>query len=256
MMKTNSKGRWAIPVWLATAALTLSACGGGGTASLAQIQSDADGVWRGTATVNSATQNASAVVLPDGQAWVVFSNAAGPTALLQGDLAAKTQAPGYAGVAAHYDLTDGGAFKGNVDWSGSAQPKTQLEITPSNAATPLGQAVFTQWLDPNPTATLDVTGTWQDNTMTPQMSWAIDDKGDVVGTGGGCTYSGKVSVVPDASAVQSVDVTESCSGTDPTETQFNGIVTAGVEASHRQFTLISGASPARALLLSLVLKQP
>ena len=96
---------------------------------------------------------------------------------------------------------------------------------------------------------LSVVGTWTDQLETPLVSWTIDAQGVLSGNSSACDYSGQLSAPAGVTAVQSLTLTETCG---PQITAFKGIVTAGEDAAHRNFSLISTGEPPSALMLSLV----
>ena len=249
-MTMNPWRRWAAPTLVAALMTGLSACGGGGSAAPAsQVQSDADGIWQGTSTVNGGTQSAAAVILPDGQAWMLLGDDSGFKTLVQGEWLAKAAALSFSGTAQWFDLQNAGAKGGVINWQGTATAQSELLIHPDATSNPLGEPQFATWRALQSSPALSVVGTWTDQLETPLVSWTIDAQGVLSGNSSACDYSGQLSAPAGVTAVQSLTLTETCG---PQITAFKGIVTAGEDAAHRNFSLISTGEPPSALMLSLV----
>lgn len=107
---------------LSTAALV--ACGGGGgtdpTPTPALTAANAQGFW---SAPSSATTSVGAVILPNGQAWVIYQTGSTVTALVQGALSVGGTT--FTGVGKHYTLP-GGAVQ---DFNLSATPGGATTIT-------------------------------------------------------------------------------------------------------------------------------
>jgi hypothetical protein len=238
---------------MASASL-LSACGGGGgdppTQPDVQTQAAATGFWRGSAIASGQTQTASAAILPDGDAWIVFADTTGVNLLAHGDWLANTSSLGYSGSAQIYDMVTGARLDATpMPWRGSAQ--SQIQVTMSgDDTTHFGQVTLDTYRAQAMDATLGVAGVWRDVVTpggTPTVDWVVDSAGALTGYSGGCTYAGDLTARQDTPAVWNAAVTETCASA---VTALVGIVTEGADANSRNFTLVS-IDGSQALLLAL-----
>jgi len=184
---------------------------------------DAQGFWSATP---SATTSVGAVILPNGQAWVLYQTGSSVTALAQGALSVSGTT--FTGVGKHYTLP-GGAVQ---DFSLSATPGsvTTTTATPTLINTTTvgtGTSTTLTWsynkTYETPATQASVQGRWSGLQGAVNVSWDIDSAGKLAGTSTtGCTYSG--TITPNASPVAVLDVaiTESCAGTPKT---LSGIAT-------------------------------
>jgi len=196
-------------VWPLFASLSLLACGGG-SSDLANVVSnpvlsDAQGRWHGTLSGGAGNLNASTLILPDGQAWMVYALSGGARRLVQGQF--SVDGTHLTAAAKLFDL-DTGQVTGDLNWSASATAGSQLTLNSSNASL-VGHFTSTSFTSPNSPA-LDVAGVWKDSLETPMTRWSIAGDGTLSGDGIGCTVSGTVLPRSDSAAVAAVRFTETC----------------------------------------------
>lgn len=203
---------------LAVACTLLFACGGGGggspTPTPTPIASGitAQGIWQsgaGAATVSST------VVTDSGQVWSVLTTA-GTTRLVKASLAAS--GTGFTGSGKAFVL--GATTVESVTMTATAVAKSSLSgsISSTTQAEPYSLAYQSRYDTP---ATLaNFTGTWSATLGPGTVSWTISSAGAISGTRTtGCTYTGQLSLRPEARAVADAVITESC----PAVTQLSGV---------------------------------
>jgi hypothetical protein len=202
---------------------------------------NAQGFW--SATPN-ATTGVGAVILPNGQAWVIYQTGSTVTALAQGALSVSGTT--FTGVGKHYTLPAGAV----QDFSLSAIPgsATTTTATPTLINTSkvgAGTETTLTWTYnktyETPATQASVQGRWSGVQGAVSLIWDIDSAGKLAGTSTtGCTYSG--TLTPNASPVAVLDVaiTESCAGTSKT---LSGIATLNAAKTGLSvtYTIAAGA---------------
>ncbi|MEJ8838670.1 hypothetical protein [Ramlibacter sp. AN1133] len=224
-----------LPCALAAVTLALAACGGGGDSGsdggpgvqppapvLVNPALAMQGFWSGAVTTapDGATRS-SAVVMPDGTAWVVFETATATTAVakiaLTGTAVNETDATA-AGSGNYYRLPTATQASTRSAASASATASTKGTFAGSitvtgNAATGFNWASVAGFTTQSLAA--DVVGTWNGSAggSAVQVSWGILSTGALTGNSStGCTYSGTLK--PSAgTAVYDLVVAEDCAGT-------------------------------------------
>lgn len=232
---------------------TLLACGGGGggsattttdvstpstpgTTTSAKL-SDAQGFWSaGLGGSNSAT----AVILPNGQAWVVYQSANTVTALAQAALSLNGAT--YTSVGKHYGLPGGAvqdySFTGNLTGSNTGTLVNTITVG-------TGSATAVTWTYnktyETPATQASVQGRWSGAQGADVLTWDVDANGALAGTSTtGCTYSGTLKPNANPVAVLDVAVTELCAGVSKA---LSGIATVNAAKSGMSvaYTTAAGA---------------
>ncbi len=224
---------------LSTAALV--ACGGGGgadptptpiptptpnpapTPTPTLTVANAQGFWSATP---SATTSVGAVILPSGQAWVLYQTGSTVTALAQGSLSVSGTT--FTGVGKHYTLPGGAeedfsliASPGNA--TATTATPTLINTTTVGTATSSTLTWTYNTTYETPATQASVQGRWSGLQGAVSVMWDVDSAGKLAGTSTtGCTYGG--TLTPNASPVAVLDVaiTENCAGTSKT---LSGIAT-------------------------------
>jgi hypothetical protein len=210
----------------------LAGCGGGGGSSetLVTPSEVMQGFWQGSVSSGpgGATQ-ASAVVLPDGAAWIALESATSSTGLVKlsitGSAASSTTAS-LTGSGQYY--AEGGTTKVATTAAGSANTAGTLSGTitiGTSAASAINWSAGTNYK----TAALqaDVAKSWSaasgDGTLV--TTWTVTSAGALSGSSTtGCTYTGTLQPHGSPIAVFNLAATENCAGTSQTLT---GIATLG-----------------------------
>lgn len=246
---------------IAMFSLALSACGGGGTSASAPgtptpptpdppvtpkpALSDLQGFWNATL---SSTSSASAVILPNGQAWVVYESGGSVTALAQASLSLNNTT--YSGSGKYYSLPVGGV----QDYSMSGTLPAPVAGTLSNSVRiGSGTATAMTWTYnkayETPLSQNSAQGHWSGKLGADNLSWDVDATGTLTGTSTtGCTYSG--TLIPNASAKAVLDaaITETCAGTAQS---LSGIARLSADKSSMSLVYITaGGAQAGAVLLA------
>lgn len=203
---------------IALLSTVLAACGGGGgsadvtapatpapTPTLSNIQ----GFWNATL---SGTSSASAVILPNGQAWVVYEAAGAITALAQASLSVNGTT--YSSSGKYYSLPGGGAqgysLSGTLPVAGSGSLSNSVRIG-SDAATAMTWTYSKAY--ETALSQSSVQGRWSGTLGANSLLWDVDAAGKLTGTSTtGCTYSGSLTVNAAAVAVLDAAITEACAG--------------------------------------------
>lgn len=209
---------------IALLSTVLIACGGGGgadgtvattptptpTPTPAPTLSNIQGFWNATL---SDTSSASAVILPNGQAWVVYEAAGTVVALAQASLGMNDAT--YSSSGKYYSLPGGAvqgySLSGTLPAGGGGSLSNSVRIG-SDAAT----AVTWTYNKAYETALSQssVQGRWRGTLGANSLLWDVDAAGKLAGTSTtGCTYSGALTVNAAAMAVLDVAITEACAGT-------------------------------------------
>jgi hypothetical protein len=246
----NKTTIFAIPA-LVMACAALSACsggsGGGATdvgvgnpttpvATPAAVKlADAQGFWSATL---SATSSASAVILPNGQAWVVYQTGSTITALAQATLSLNGTT--YTSSGKYYSLPAGAvqdySFSGNLI---AGSPGTLANSVTVGSGTPTAVIWTYSKTYETPAVQGSVQGRWSGQQGADSLLWDIDAAGKLAGTSTtGCTYSG--SITPNANPVAVLDValTENCAGASKT---LSGIATLNAAKTGMSLAYTTGA---------------
>jgi len=230
---------------LLAAICVLSACGGGGSGggSTAPDLADAQGRWRGSVVMTADTQNASAVVLPDGDVWMVYQTSSGDRRLVQGALSVNGQQ--LSGSAKLFDLDIGSAL-GDLTLTAQARAGSSLSLNSSDAAR-VGNFSGTSF-EALSTPAISLAGVWSDDINTPTVQWTIAGNGNLTGSGTGCTVSGSVVARADSARVADVQYVETCGGT---VSNWSGVALNGDTANSLRFTLVK-SDRSQALIVALI----
>jgi hypothetical protein len=198
---------------LAASTLALAGCGGGGDSATPPPVTEPttaalQGLWQSPA---GAASTASAIALPNGQLWVITSNA-GVTRLIKVSLSAR--APGFGGSGKSYTL---GSSASAVSTAVSASVVEKSSLSGS-FTTSVGQpetfALAYQSRYDTPAVLSDFAGNWQAPLGPGVVNWTIASTGALTGTRTtGCTYSGLLSLRAEHKAVLDAAVSENCAGT-------------------------------------------
>lgn len=239
---------------LVMACAALTACGGGGggatdvgvgnpTTPVAPTPdtpaavklADAQGFWSATL---SATSSASAVILPNGQAWVVYQTGSTITALAQATLSLNGTT--YTSSGKYYSLPAGAvqdySFSGNLI---AGSPGTLANSVTVGSGTPTAVIWTYSKTYETPAVQGSVQGRWSGQQGADSLLWDIDAAGKLAGTSTtGCTYSG--SITPNANPVAVLDValTENCAGASKT---LSGIATLNAAKTGMSLAYTTGA---------------
>jgi hypothetical protein len=203
---------------------------------------DAQGFWRANL---SATMSASAVILPNGQAWVVYEVASGAAstvnALAQAQLSLNGSA--YSSVGKYFSLPFAtGAVAQDYNLSGTLSIASSSALT-SSVTVGSGAATTVTWIIDKAYATpatqISVQGSWRGAQGSDSLSWDVDKDGKLTGTSTtGCTYSGSIKPNVNPVAVLDVALTETCAGTAKT---LSGIATLNAAKTGLSLAYTSGS---------------
>lgn len=200
----------------------LVGCGGGGSSDTpAPTLSNVQGFW--------STAGASAVILPNGQAWVVYDSAGSVTALAQAGVVQNGS--GFVSVGKYFALPGGAAqtygLSGNLPAARGNDLSTSSRIGSGDVV--VATWVYNKAYD-TPVAQTSVQGHWSGKLGADILSWDFDAAGKLTGTSTtGCSYSGTLTVNPTASAVLDAAMTENCAGNI---LSLSGIATLGADKAH------------------------
>lgn len=207
---------------------TLLACGGGGgdevavpitpVTPISPKLSDAQGFW---SAALGADSRASAIILPNGQAWVVYESTtegvSSVTALAQATLSLNGNS--YSSIGKHYSLPFVSASTpASYNFSGmlSSTASTTLANTVTvGSGTPAAVTWTYNKAYETPVTQASAQGNWRSPAGSSiSLSWTIDSNGSLstASSSTGCSYSGKITPNPGAPAVLEVAVTETCAG--------------------------------------------
>ena len=186
---------------------------------MAQPFANAQGFW---STTLSDSSGASAVLLPNGQAWVVYQSGSSVTALAQASLSLNGSI--YTSVGKYYSLPAGAVqdyiFSGNLP---AANTGTLANSVTVGAGTPAALTWTYSKSYETAASQSSVQGRWSGALGADSLLWDIDGTGKLAGTSTtGCTYSGNITPNANPVAVLDVAVTENCAGTSKT---LSGIAT-------------------------------
>jgi hypothetical protein len=205
--------------------------------------SNLQGIWTSGLVGGVA---ASAVVLANGNAWVVVNNS--PVQMYTGALQGTASA--YSGTGKQY-ISGSAAVPAVVTFALDAAP---VKTTLTGTITPAGQAAQAFSFSyaaryETPALLADIAGTWAGTKSagTVGVTWTINSSGVLSGSStSGCTYGGGVAVhsVPVAVGIFDLTLVETCNnlGVDVVK-NFAGIVTLNTAktAANFAFTTSSGS---------------
>jgi hypothetical protein len=227
----------------------LAGCGGGGGSSetLVTPSEVMQGFWQGTVSggPGGATQ-ASAVVLPDGTAWIALESATSTTGLAKLSItgvAASSTTASLSGSGQYY--AEGGAAKVATTAAGSASTAGTLSgsITIGTAAaSTINWSAGTNYK----TAALqaNVAKNWSSTSGDGAVvtTWAVTSAGVLSGSSTtGCTYTGTLKPNSNPIAVFDLSATETCAGTVQTLTGI-GTLNSAKTKLNVAYTAASGNS--------------
>lgn len=201
--------------------ISLLACGGGGgdaepispvTPPVITL-SKAQGFWSATPSANTSV---NAVILPNGQAWVIYQTGSAVTALAQSTLSLSGST--FTGVGKHYSLPAGVVQDFNLSATqgstSAATTPTLINTTTVGASTPMSLTWTYNKSFETAVTQASVQGRWSSLQGAISLTWDIDANGKLAGTSTtGCTYSGTLTPNTSPIAVLDVSITESCAGT-------------------------------------------
>ncbi|MDD2882650.1 MAG: hypothetical protein PHQ58_19690 [Rhodoferax sp.] len=172
----------------------------------------AQGLWQSGAGAETVT---STVVTDNGQVWSVFTTA-GATRLVKASLAAS--GTGFTGTGKAFVL--GANTVEAIILTATAVAKSSLSGSISSTAQTESYSLAYQSRYDTPITVASFAGSWSATLGPGTVNWTISNSGVITGTRTtGCTYTGQVSLRPEAKAVVDAVITESC----PTVTQLSGI---------------------------------
>lgn len=174
---------------------------------------NAQGFWSATL---SGTSSASAVILPNGQAWVVYQTGSTVSALAQATLSLNGSSYNSSGKYYRLPYLPGGAVQ---DYSFSASLTAgNTGSLASSITVGAGAPTAVTWTYnkayETPASQSSVQGRWSGIQGADSLLWDLDAAGKLAGTSTtGCTYSGTITPNANPVAVLDVAIFESCAGT-------------------------------------------
>ena len=212
-------------LWVLTLA-TLAGCGGGGGGSsggiaapatplptptpnpaIAPVTADLQGIWESS----SAGVKTSAVVMPDGQTWLVQSQASVDIDLVIAKLEASGTgySSGFIGSGKRYLL--GTSTVGTIDLNAGKTAASSLSLTLTTAGVTETYAMGYQSRYDTAAILADHAGDWTATSGPGRLTWHITATGILSGTGTtGCSYAGQIRLRAEAKAVVDLIVAEQC----------------------------------------------
>ena len=206
-------------LWVLTLA-TLAGCGGGGSSggiaapatplptptpspAIARVTEDLQGIWEGS----NAGIKTSAVVLPDGQTWLVQSQASLVIAKLEAS--GSGYSSGFIGSGKRYLL--GTSTVGTIDLNAGKTAASSLSLTLTTAGVTETYAMSYQSRYDTAATLADHAGDWTATSGPGRLTWHITATGILSGTGStGCSYAGQIKLRAEAKAVVDLIVAEQC----------------------------------------------
>ena len=206
-------------LWVLTLA-TLAGCGGGGSSggiaapatplptptpspAIARDTEDLQGIWEGS----NAGIKTSAVVLPDGQTWLVQSQASLVIAKLEAS--GSGYSSGFIGSGKRYLL--GTSTVGTIDLNAGKTAASSLSLTLTTAGVTETYAMGYQSRYDTAAILADHAGDWTATSGPGRLTWHITATGILSGTGStGCSYAGQIKLRAEAKAVVDLIVAEQC----------------------------------------------
>ena len=208
-------------LWVLTLA-TLAGCGGGGSSggiaapatptptptptpnpAIAPVTADLQGIWESS----SAGVKTSAVVLPDGQTWLMQSQASLVIAKLEAS--GTGYSSGFIGSGKRYLL--GTSTVGTIDLNAGKTAASSLSLTLTTAGVTETYAMSYQSRYDTAATLADHAGDWTATSGPGRLTWHITATGILSGTGStGCSYAGQIKLRAEAKAVVDLIVAEQC----------------------------------------------
>ena len=204
-------------LWVLTLA-TLAGCGGGGSSrgiaapatplptpnpAIARVTEDLQGIWESS----NAGVETSAVVLPDGQTWLVQSQASLVIAKLEAS--GSGYSSGFIGSGKRYLL--GTSTVGTIDLNAGKTAASSLSLTLTTAGVTETYAMGYQSRYDTAAILADHAGDWTATSGPGRLTWHITATGILSGTGStGCSYAGQIKLRAEAKAVVDLIVAEQC----------------------------------------------
>jgi hypothetical protein len=175
--------------------------------------SNLQGFWNATL---SSSSSASAVILPDGQVWILYENAGMVSALARANLRADGTL--YSANGKNYSFTSASTQDFSLSGSLPASAPTSLSNSVRlGAAPPLAMSWSYNNSYKTPLSLASIQGRWSATVGVSNLLLDVDAAGKLVGTSSaGCTYGGTLLLNPGAPAVLDAAVTETCAGTTKT----------------------------------------
>lgn len=209
---------------LVVVSAALTACGSGNTdvttpatpasptpaSAAVPTLANAQGFWSATL---SGTSSASAVILPNGQAWVVYQTGSTVSALAQATLSLNGSI--YTSSGKYYSLPAGAvqdySFSGNLTAGNTGSLASSITV---GAGAPTAVTWTYNKAYETAASQSSVQGRWSGIQGADSLLWDLDAAGKLAGTSTtGCTYSGTITPNANPVAVLDVAIVESCAGT-------------------------------------------
>lgn len=217
-------------------------CGDGGGNNTTILSSSNSGSMKGIWTGTQNTVATSAIVLADGDSWMVFNESGVPTRLAH--IKMTPNGNSFGGSGKLYPLTGGSSVPISAGGAFSEKKSLSATISPisSDDISPIDDTKFELAYDSKYETTVNLnaftgswTGTSDGGTISRTMNIAAN--GNVTETTGasttGCTYAGTVTALANEKAVFELALTETC--VDNTTNNFKGIATLNAAKTNISF---------------------
>lgn len=184
--------KYSMMVMLVTAAL-LSACGGGESPSPVAAPFGAQGLWSGTTSDN---RTVSGIVLDNGHYWIIYSAMSQPALIAGGIQGNGSWKDGKFASSNAVDFNAEGYGVNAATVSASYTEKTSILGTLNYLNTvKTFSAIYNSFYE-TPLSLTSAAGNYSGSVLTPRGTgsgtFTVTRDGQFSGTGGGCTFSGKV----------------------------------------------------------------
>lgn len=242
-----------------SAAMLLAACGGGGGSGETDADTppisleQAQGIWRGTL----GSDPADALVLPDGQAWLVISRANGARELWQtANLQAASNTLQGSGKRYAFSLTNNNVVVSDFSVqvaAAAARQGVSATVTSGTQSWPLNLASYDSRYD-SPAVLNDWMGTWQSQVGVGTVTWTVSGTESaqraIAGVGAGtgqddCAYAGTLTTRAEGKAALNIHIKQTCNGV---ATALQGVATLSATKTQASFTLLAQEGQSAALL--------
>jgi hypothetical protein len=171
--------------------------------AIAAVTADLQGIWESS----SAGVKTSAVVLPDGQTWLMQSQASLVIAKLEAS--GTGYSSGFIGSGKRYLL--GTSTVGTIDLNAGKTAASSLSLTLTTAGVTETYAMGYQSRYDTAATLADHAGDWTATSGPGRLTWHITATGILSGTGStGCSYAGQIKLRAEAKAVVDLIVAEQC----------------------------------------------
>ncbi len=212
--------------------VALAGCGGGDSTP---ARAPAQGFYAGSAGTGRTAQ---AVLLPQGELWLVVTGSDGSVLAARGEATVQDATLSATGSATNVATLGTAPF--------SLQASAQADSTAITGTLQIGGTNSNiEWTYDSRYETVrpvaDSSGQWSGSSSAGAvtLTWDVGSGGALTGSStAGCTYSGALASEPQPSAVLAVSVTETCAGAPPTA--LAGIATLNT-TKDRMTIVISGA---------------